>query len=157
MLTASGVVIISLGGTKAVSVASRQSLTGGSAVLLVMESVLHRITRWKNNDVCDICHCYLKNNNEVVESPKKEKSREKNAEIDFPGREDLKIENVLWDGLGVVRWLGAHNVIGSGDWMGIIPCPIMGPNQIHIFMWMKNIATRWVSMTCLASLWETAS
>ena len=40
-------------------------------------------------------HCYLKNNNEVVESPKKEKSREKNAEIDFPGREDLKIENVL--------------------------------------------------------------
>jgi len=40
-------------------------------------------------------HCYLKNNNEVVESPKKEKRREKNAEIDFPGRGDLKIENVL--------------------------------------------------------------
>jgi len=30
----------------------------------------------------------------VVESPKKEKSREKNAEIDFPELEDLKIEDV---------------------------------------------------------------
>ena len=30
-----------------------------------------------------------------MESPKKEKSREKNAEIDFPGRGDLKIENDL--------------------------------------------------------------
>ena len=44
---------------------------------------------------CQVVIVIYKNNNEVVESPKKEKSREKNAEIDFPGREDLKIENVL--------------------------------------------------------------
>ena len=29
-----------------------------------------------------------------MESPKKEKSREKNAEIDFPGLGDLKIEDL---------------------------------------------------------------
>jgi len=37
----------------------------------------------------------------VVESPKKEKSREKNAEIDFPGLGDLKIEVVWRDYLGL--------------------------------------------------------
>jgi hypothetical protein len=38
-----------------------------------------------------------------VESPKKKKSREKNAEIDFPELEDLKIEDLWRKDLGVVR------------------------------------------------------
>jgi len=41
VLIVSGVVIISLGGTKAVCVASRHSIMAGNAVLLALESVLH--------------------------------------------------------------------------------------------------------------------
>jgi hypothetical protein len=43
----SGVVIISLGGTKAAYVASRQSMMAGNAVLLALGSVLLKITRWE--------------------------------------------------------------------------------------------------------------
>ena len=52
-----------------------------------------------------------------MESPKKKKSREKNAEIDFPDRGDLKIEAVWRDYPGLH---GECNVIGSGDWMSFI-------------------------------------
>ncbi len=65
-----------------------------------------------------------------MKSPKKKKSREKNAEIDFPDREILKLR-ILGERVSGLH--GECNVIGSGDWMSFT-CLIMGPNQIHIFM-----------------------
>ncbi len=38
-----------------------------------------------------------------MKSPKKKKSREKNAEIDFPDQGDLKIEDLRREDLGVAR------------------------------------------------------
>ena len=79
----------------------------------------------------------------MVESPKKEKSREKNAEIDFPELEDLKIEDVWWDDLGVARWLKWSPLKGCAqrgwEW-GVNKFYLFthGTQLLYVIMWMIN-------------------